>query len=284
MSTPIVSVVITTKNEEENIANCLGSVKHQTYPRERIEIIVVDNNSADKTREIAQRYTEDGFNLPDLLDLTEVKNFRGAQLNFGVEKSEGEIIFFPDADMTFDEELLEEAVGLIREGRFDALYVPEVVVGRGVFGKIRNFERSFYNSTCVDAVRIVRRDLFLEVGGFDEKNIMFGPDDWDFTKRIREITNQIGITKNKIYHHEEQMAVRSYIYKKRNYINTFDGYINKWGKDDPDIKKQLGPYYRFIGVFVENGKWRKLIKHPILTLGMYFLRFLVGLEYLISEI
>ena len=59
---PLVSVVITTKNEEKNIDNCLESIKLQTYPQDRIEIIVVDNNSSDKTKEIARRYTNNVLN------------------------------------------------------------------------------------------------------------------------------------------------------------------------------------------------------------------------------
>ncbi|MCD6228212.1 MAG: glycosyltransferase, partial [Candidatus Omnitrophica bacterium] len=42
---PEVSVIITTKNEEKNIDNCLKSIITQSYPLKKIEIIVVDNNS-----------------------------------------------------------------------------------------------------------------------------------------------------------------------------------------------------------------------------------------------
>ncbi|MDP2947712.1 MAG: glycosyltransferase [Nanoarchaeota archaeon] len=42
---PLVSVIITTKNEEKNIENCLKSILHQIYPRDKIEIIVVDKDS-----------------------------------------------------------------------------------------------------------------------------------------------------------------------------------------------------------------------------------------------
>ena len=164
----MVSIIITTKNEEKNIGRCFKSIKCQTYSQNKIEMIVVDNNSTDRTKEIAKEYTNKVFNFPDLSNLTRVKNFRGVQLNFGVKRSKGEIIFFPDADMTFDKKLIEETVGLIVKGKFDALYIPETVMGRGIFGKIRNFERSFYNETCIDAVRIVRKSLFLRVGGFDE--------------------------------------------------------------------------------------------------------------------
>ena len=49
----LVSVIITTKNEEKNIENCLKSIENQDFSREDMEIIVVDNNSTDRTKEIA---------------------------------------------------------------------------------------------------------------------------------------------------------------------------------------------------------------------------------------
>lgn len=275
----LISIIIPTKNEEENIGRCFKSIKCQTYFQNKIEIIVVDNNSTDRTKEIAKKYTNKVYNFPDLSDLTRFKNFRGAQLNFGVKKAHGEIIFFPDADMTFDKKLTEEAVRLIVKGKFDALYIPEVVMGRGIFGKIRNFERSFYNETCIDAVRIVRKSLFLRVGGFDENNISFGFDDWDFMKTIKKITSKIGITRNKIYHHEENMTIGRYLNKKGKYAETGEKYIRKWGRKDPDIQKQFGFWYRYFGVFIENGKWKKLLRQPILAGEMYFLRLTVGIVY-----
>lgn len=72
-----VSVIVTTKNEEGHITNCLKNIKAQTYPQDKIEIIVVDNNSSDKTKEIAKEYTDKVYNCgPE----------RSAQRNFGVRK------------------------------------------------------------------------------------------------------------------------------------------------------------------------------------------------------
>ncbi len=277
---PLVSVVLATKNEEENIENCLRSIKKQTYPD--IEIIVVDFNSTDKTRMIARKYTTRIFQLNKVMDLKKTKNFRGAQINLGVKKSKGTLVFFPDADMTFDKDLIQESVDLIGKYRYSAVYIPEVIVGNGIFGRIRNFERSFYNMTCIDVVRIVKKDIFLRIGGFDEEHIQFGPDDWDFMKKLKKKHPQLTITKNKIYHHEERLPIKTYLTKKLKYSTTFNSYSDKWGKDDQDVKKQLGFYYRFFGVFTEQGKWKKLLRHPLLTIGMYFLRMLVGLGHLKS--
>jgi len=86
-----------------------------------------------------------------------------------------------------------------------------------------------------------------------------------------------------IYHNESEFNLKRYLTKKDYYAKSFDGYAVKWGKDDPDIKKQLGMAYRFFGVFVEDGRWKKLLSQPGLTFGMYLLRFLVGLSYLINK-
>ena len=67
--------------------------------------------------------------------------------------------------------------------------------------------------------------------------------------------------------------------KKAYYTKSFAAYQAKWS-GHPAVKKQFSPWYRFVGVFVEKGKWRRLLRHPILAVVMYFERFAVGLVYL----
>lgn len=268
---PLVSVVLTTKNEESNIINCLRSIKNQKYPQEKIELIVVDNYSADKTVELAKRFTEKVYSKGPQ---------RAAQLNFGVQKAMGIYIFYPDADMILSDNVLAECVDKCEKDGYDALYVPEKIVGRGFWIAVRDFERSFYNGTCIDAVRFVKKNKFLKIGGFDE-DINFGPDDWDFNRRIKEIS-KVGIITAPLYHNEGEFSMARYLKKKGYYSKKLGKYIGKWGEDDPEIKKQFGISYRLSGVFIENGKWKKLLRHPIQTLGMFYLRFMVGISYLRS--
>lgn len=264
-----VSIIIATRNEERNIANCLESIKKQNYPHERIEVIVVDNNSADKTKEIASRYTDKVYNcIPQ----------RPAQINLGVKSAKGEYIFFPDADMSFSAGLLAECVSKCVQGEVDALYIPERIIGQGFWIKVRGFERSFYNASCIDCVRFVKKSKFLEIGGFDE-DLDFGPDDWDFDRRVRQVA-RVSITREVVYHNEGEFNLSRYLRKKADYVSSFDKYIQKWGRSDPVIRKQLGFWYRYFGVYLENRKWLKLIRHPILALGLYSLRFMVGVQYL----
>jgi len=272
----LISVIITTKNEEGNIGNCLESVLAQSYPAENIEIIVVDNSSTDKTREIVDKFKE-GF-TPLNLKVFNRGPERSAQKNFGVEKSKGVYFIHLDADMILSENVVAECVEKVSNDKnIIALYIPEIVAGKSFFSRVRRFERSFYGGTVIDAVRFIRKDKFLEAGGFDEK--MYACEDWDLDKRIKKL-GKVGIIQAVIYHNEEEFNLTKYFKKKKYYSKNIDVYIEKWGKNDPDVKKQFGFCYRYVGVFIENEKWKKIVRHPLLTAGMYFLRFLVGIKYL----
>src|SRR5512138_937433 len=86
----MISVIIPTFNEEENIAQCLVSLSHQTVPRDSYEIIVVDGGSKDATCEIARKYADSVF--------TQTSKKVGGARNDGVMAAKGEIIATTDAD------------------------------------------------------------------------------------------------------------------------------------------------------------------------------------------
>ena len=265
------SVIITTKNEEKNIENCLKSIRNQTY--KNIEVIVVDNNSTDKTKEIAKKYTDKVFNHgPE----------RSAQRNFGAKMARGSYILYLDADMMLSSEVVESCVEMMEQcENLVGLYIPERIIGSGFWIKVRDFERSFYTATPIDAVRFIRRDVFWNIGGFDED--MTGPEDWDLDKKVRS-AGKVDVVDSYLYHNEGKFSFVDYIRKKLYYSRSFDKYIKKWGKNDPDIKKQFGYYYRLIGVFIENGKWKRLIRNPHLTFSMFLFRFIFGVVYIANRV
>ena len=294
------SVIVTTKNEEKNIEKCLLSIKNQNFTN--FEIIVVDNYSEDKTEEIAKKYTEKFYKVgPE----------RSAQRNFGMAtKAEGLYVMYIDADMILAPTLLDAASKYLGKYRdLSGLYISERILGSGYWSKVRNFERSFYDGTVIDACRIYKKIDFVSAGGFDEELFKFGSgEDWDLDKAvkkhgrlqilpyhkiktsnfswpleqfIRSNYDEYTQGENCIYHNESVFNITKYIKKKYYYTSAFDAYISKWGSMDEDIKKQFGIKYRFFIVFIENGKWLKLIKYPHHAVGMYSLRFLVGLAYIV---
>jgi len=301
-SSPLVSIVITTRNEEKNIRTCLESIQGQTY--RNIEIIVVDNFSTDRTQEIARQSTEKVFSKgPE----------RSAQRNYGmIDKAEGEYVIYIDADMILPPLLVEACVRHIRETAAVALHVPEIVLGKNYFSRVRRFERGFYDGTPIDGARFFHRATFSKAGGFDEPLFVKGSgEDWDIDKLVRKygsirLLSRHGNANNPlnwplqtfveargvkyvpgytgIYHNEAEFLLLPYLRKKSYYSLGFDGYINKWGKDDPDIRCQFGLKYRFWTVFTEHGKWKRLLSRPDLAAGMYFLRFCVGFVFLLKKV
>jgi glycosyltransferase involved in cell wall biosynthesis len=298
---PLVSVVIVTKNEEKNIENCLRSLRLQSYPRPKIEIIVVDNCSSDRTKKIAHKYTQNVFNKgPE----------RSVQRNFGLMKAKGKYLMYLDADMILSSTVIEKAVKKMENLNLAGLYLSEIILGKSYWSKVRRFERSFYDGTAIDCVRIIRKSVFSRSGGFDFS--LTGPEDWDLDKKIRNIglvdtlgkydfgrihkkLSRINYQKNLveqliklameplILHNETDFKIQKYLSKKNYYSKSFQKYIEKWGKTDEDIQKQFGLFYRFFTVFLENGKIRRLVSYPHLAVGLFLLRFCVGIIFLFRK-
>ena len=298
MKTSKVSIVVTTRNEAKNIENCLRSICEQTYPE--IELIVVDNNSEDSTKELSRKFTNLVFNHgPE----------RSAQRNFGLlEVAKGEYGMYIDADMILTPNLVELCVESMHGSKNAGLYIREIVLGKSIFAKVRRFERQFYDGTVIDAARFFRLSAFSATQGFDESIFSSGSgEDWDLDKRIKSFgeigfpksdsekfdvtppwlllfakTNGVNLLNNYhgILHNESEIQLRQYLLKKRYYAKGFNGYIQKWGNKDHDIKKQFGFAYRFILVFLEDRKWRIFLSHPGYAVATLSLKMLVGVSTL----
>ena len=128
---PLISVIIPAHNNEQTIATAIESMVRQTYPN--LEILVIDDNSTDGTREVAAHLAK---NYPNLsyytlpFDDPKRVNSRGRNVNagysarnYGFEKARGEWITFQDAD---DASLLNRIeVQYDAAIRYDALGVED---------------------------------------------------------------------------------------------------------------------------------------------------------------
>jgi len=168
----MVSIIIPTKNSANTLEYVLSSIMKQSF--KDFEIIVVDNYSVDNTREIAKRYGARVYL---------VHGERSAQKNYGAKIAKGKYLYFIDSDFYLHPKVLEECIDIVSKG-FDAVIVLNISNPRvSIWSRIRYFERlSYYMSNIYEAARFIKKDLFMKVGGFDEK--LYANEDYDLHLRL----------------------------------------------------------------------------------------------------
>ena len=111
-----VSIVIPCRNEEKFISKCLDSLIKQDYPKENLEILVVDGISEDKTKEIVERYIK---KYPFIKLLENPKKFTSSGLNIGIKQARGEIIIRMDAHAGYKSDYISKSVRYLKEYNAD---------------------------------------------------------------------------------------------------------------------------------------------------------------------
>lgn len=253
---PQVSVIVPTRNSAKFLDRCLLSIKEQTY--ENIEIIVVDNNSTDNTREIARKYTDKVSNKgPE----------RSVQRNFGVEKSKGSYLLFIDSDMVLSKDVVKNCVERVCKNHLiKSVVIPEESYGVGFWAKCKQLERSFYLGVdWIEAARFYNRDTFISVGGFDED--LVSGEDWDLSQRIEKRGKKDRILE-KIYHNEGKISLFDTIRSKNYYAAQFRKYAEK-PVNREKVKYQMNVFFRY-WLFFSNPI--KLFHNPFLGLGLLFMK------------
>jgi len=113
---PKVSIVIPCRNEEKFIGKCLDSILANDYPKDRLEILVVDGMSEDGTRTTVQSYAHD-YAFMKLLD--NPKKITPAALNIGIASAKGGIIMRMDAHNTYPPNYISGLVGWLEKTQAD---------------------------------------------------------------------------------------------------------------------------------------------------------------------
>jgi glycosyltransferase involved in cell wall biosynthesis len=123
---PAVSVIVPARNEEENLTTCLESLVSQTGVA--FEIIVVDDHSTDRTREIALSFANRGVRVIEAPTLPEGWTGKNNALTVGARAAQGEWLLFTDADTVHLPGSLARALAEAREHNADMLsYSPEQI-------------------------------------------------------------------------------------------------------------------------------------------------------------
>jgi len=181
----MISVIIPTFNEEENIAQCLVSLSHQTVPRGEYEIIVVDGGSTDATCEIAKKYADSV--------IVQTSRKVGGARNDGVKVAKGEIIATTDADCILPPGWLERIVRDFKKPGVVQVYGPVYPIEEGIgnqlslflanaFSRIGYYSRIFYYTLGCNTA--FRKEAFEKAGMY---RCIDAGDDLEIAMRLKDL-------------------------------------------------------------------------------------------------
>ena len=187
---PKVTVIIPAFNEEKSIARTIESIKASNYPKNKFEIIVVDDGSKDKTLEIAKKYKSKLVKV-----YTKKNGGKGTALNLAIKKCTGDIIFSMDADTFVAPHSTKEMVRYFKNP--DVMSVaPSMLIHKpkGALQRIQQAEYLFglfirKAFSSVNAIHVTpgafsayRKSFFDKYGAYDEDNIT---EDLEMSLRIQ---------------------------------------------------------------------------------------------------
>ncbi len=133
----MISIVVPTYNEEKSVERCLKALVNQTIPRDQMEIIVVDGNSGDGTREIAREYAD--------VVMIQVSEGVGGARNDGFKRAKYDIIATTDADCEpkynwvesilrqFSNEKVVAVTGILKPFDWKDMNWLDILAYRGIF-------------------------------------------------------------------------------------------------------------------------------------------------------
>lgn len=264
---PTFTVVIPAHNEENTIVNCVKSVFANDYPSHLLQVLVADDGSSDKTKQLVSNYKQKN-NLINLQIITRPRGGKAQALNFALRNfARGELVMCLDADSTIDPDAIKNAVGHFSDPRIAALAANIKICDNGsLLGLIQIFEyiicyQMKRSQTIFNVEYIIggigstfRHSALKKVGYYDTDTIT---EDIDLTMKIIKTGNKkmrAAYGSDVIAHTEPVESIRSLIRQR---------YRWKYGRCQTFWKNRSL-------FFNTNKKYSKLLTCGYLPLAIFF--------------
>jgi cellulose synthase/poly-beta-1,6-N-acetylglucosamine synthase-like glycosyltransferase len=192
---PRVSLIIPAYNEEKLILRCLLNIKNLDFPKNKLEIIIVDDGSTDNTAELIEEFIRNNVEKLDAqLRRRETREGKASALNYGRQLCKGEILVLTDADTILKEDAVKKitsnfvdptigaVTGNLSMLNFDQCYVTRIEkTYRSIFNMLRMGESRLDSTPIFNGPLIAVRKQLLE-----ELKIDTIADDTELALRTRE--------------------------------------------------------------------------------------------------
>ena len=217
---PMVSVIIPVRNEERHIRECVQNILHTSYPQDRIEILVVDGQSEDRTGEEIASLQSRGLNV---VRLTNPKRTPYSGLNIGLSAAKGEIVIRVDARSMCPPDYVKLCVDTLLKTQADN--VGGVQLPTGVSAKQRAIAMAMTHpfgvgnaqfrlgkrSGDVETVYLgcFRKEVFDKVGLYDEDGPVISEDS-EMNQRIIKSGGRVYLNKDIVVSYVAKSTLRGF--------------------------------------------------------------------------
>lgn len=181
----MISIIIPVYNEEKTVRETLSTLPHN----DKIEVIVVDGGSCDRTAEFAKQFP--------VKVVQTIKN-RALQMNEGAKVAVGDIFLFLHADCILERESLEIIRNALNNGYAGGCLSQKINSPKLIYRIIEasgNIRARLFKIFYGDQAVFVRREAFFKIGGFDEVDLF---DDVIFSQKLKRL-GRTCVLKNKVY-------------------------------------------------------------------------------------
>ncbi|MFD1769395.1 glycosyltransferase [Sphingobacterium suaedae] len=238
-----VSVLIAARNEGDNIGRTLDCIIEQNFPKDLLEIIVVDDHSTDDTAAVVRAYADKGVALLQLSEGDKLNSYKKLAITKAIARATGELIVTTDADCRMGKEWLGTVVSYFE--KTDAYMVSSPVVYSEEskwFERLQTLEFLYLiglgaagignasPTTCNGANLAYRRDIFFEMGGFNGiDNLASGDDELFLHKVAQRFSSRIKFCKSKaaIIYTDAKPTLASFISQRRRWASKSTKYKDK---------------------------------------------------------
>ncbi len=214
---PMVSVVVCTYNGARTLNECLESLMRLDYPD--FEVILVDDGSRDATPQIAAEF-------PQVHVIRQENRGLSVARNVGAKAARGEIIAYTDDDCVADENWLLYLVLGMRDQNVAAIGGPNITppsdnwIAKCVAVSPGNPSHVMLDDRRAEHVpgcnMAVRRDVLLNLGGFDPQYRAAG-DDVDLCWRLMDQGYDIGFAPGAMVWHHRRCSIKTYFKQQKGY-------------------------------------------------------------------
>jgi len=217
---PLVSVIVPVWNDAAGLARCLSAIRCQSYPSDRIQLIVVDNGSSDGSFEVAQSFA-------GMTALIEPMPGSYAARNAGLQCALGDYVAFTDSDCVPDKSWIEEGIAAAsREPKLGVLAgrVEITCDGSSKSSAAVLYERMFSfnqelnakSGTCIAANWLSPRSVIEGFGGFDSSLRSGG--DAKLSRQISEAGHSVRYCGAMLVSHPARATLEALIAKRRRIV------------------------------------------------------------------